>query len=588
MVPVLSFLPGGILGQLAFGLLSNTVLTGNPLGNAGNFFGQLLGGAADGQAAQGQLPILGAQALADGKVSISEAINIAYDEFSKLEGAGVDLRMISDTSELSMAYEKLGLNPEEASDRALRVTLLLDAAEQKLENGDLSAGLDPSLVNILQNGDKGQLLQLTDASRDASLESFNKVNLAAQLPTDVAKRILQGQHLTQVAAAAPSQQQQPDDAAADRSQPDAAAASVADAQQGATAGDASLAETLPQISERPHKGESLGELFKQIAARAKDGEVDSEVIAKLDKMSQLSERLLGNANQDSLKPVMVAAWVKTKDSKPADTAPAVATPKIAAENLMADESKAENLLHDAKQTLADRVHHATHAAPAPAPAPAGDNAQQHIAQAAKSGTSPVVDSNPQITEAAHTVYIAQPSPDGGVQLVDAKTGEVLQTASSHNQLPPRVEGVMDKYADIVAQARLDNQVRVHVRTLAKHGGGQIEVGLNPAELGRIQVKLQIEDGTVHGAITVQRPEVMEQLGRDMRALEQALQDVGLKMSAQGLALQLENNNSGNNGGGQQYRQDQPQVAAFRPAEDEGIQEISGVWSSPDRLVDVRI
>ena len=84
-----------------------------------------------------------------------------------------------------------------------------------------------------------------------------------------------------------------------------------------------------------------------------------------------------------------------------------------------------------------------------------------------------------------------------------------------------------------------HQVAVHIQRAVAAGQGRITISLHPAELGQIDVKLNIgNDGTVKAIISIERPETFELLQRDARGLEKALQDAGLKTDSGSLSFNL--------------------------------------------------
>lgn len=80
-----------------------------------------------------------------------------------------------------------------------------------------------------------------------------------------------------------------------------------------------------------------------------------------------------------------------------------------------------------------------------------------------------------------------------------------------------------------------DQVAVKLSSSAKDGSGKISIKLNPEELGRVDVKLDIgRDGMVRATVMADRPETLDLLQRDARGLERALQEAGLKTDGQSL------------------------------------------------------
>lgn len=83
--------------------------------------------------------------------------------------------------------------------------------------------------------------------------------------------------------------------------------------------------------------------------------------------------------------------------------------------------------------------------------------------------------------------------------------------------------------------------------IAKHvakGVSTFEIRLDPAELGRVDVKLELaQDGRVTAHLAVERPETLDLLQRDAKALEQALRDAGLDTDDASLEFSLNDGSS---------------------------------------------
>lgn len=89
------------------------------------------------------------------------------------------------------------------------------------------------------------------------------------------------------------------------------------------------------------------------------------------------------------------------------------------------------------------------------------------------------------------------------------------------------------------------QIAVHIVRAMADGVSRFTVQLQPAELGRVEVKMEIgRDGTVRATVTADRQETVDQLSRDSRALERALQDAGLKADSQNLHFSLRGGQNG--------------------------------------------
>lgn len=101
------------------------------------------------------------------------------------------------------------------------------------------------------------------------------------------------------------------------------------------------------------------------------------------------------------------------------------------------------------------------------------------------------------------------------------------------------------FAETMANARNTptanpaEQIAVQVRRAQVAGQEQINIKLHPAELGRIEVKLESNtDGTLRAVISAERSETLDLLQRDARGLERALQEAGVKTDSGSLNFSL--------------------------------------------------
>jgi flagellar hook-length control protein FliK len=89
------------------------------------------------------------------------------------------------------------------------------------------------------------------------------------------------------------------------------------------------------------------------------------------------------------------------------------------------------------------------------------------------------------------------------------------------------------------------QIAVQIQRAAAQGQNRVQIRLNPAELGRIDVKVEVgDDGHVRAALAVDKPETLDLMQRDPRALERALQAAGLKTDQDSLNFSLRDDGTG--------------------------------------------
>jgi flagellar hook-length control protein FliK len=94
-----------------------------------------------------------------------------------------------------------------------------------------------------------------------------------------------------------------------------------------------------------------------------------------------------------------------------------------------------------------------------------------------------------------------------------------------------------------AAAPLAEQVAVRISKAIADGVDKISVKLNPAELGHIEVRMEIgPDGKFNAVFAADRPQTLELLQRDARELARSLQDAGLRADTGSLSFNLRGQN----------------------------------------------
>lgn len=123
------------------------------------------------------------------------------------------------------------------------------------------------------------------------------------------------------------------------------------------------------------------------------------------------------------------------------------------------------------------------------------------------------------------------------------------------------------------------QVAFEVVRQFSQGNSRFQIRLDPPELGRIDVRMQVDgDGNVQARMTVERAETLDLMQRDQRALERALAQAGLDSGKTSLEFSLRQNPFSRDGQGQQQGGQQSPFAqrGDRAAADE----IPEITSSP--------
>jgi len=141
------------------------------------------------------------------------------------------------------------------------------------------------------------------------------------------------------------------------------------------------------------------------------------------------------------------------------------------------------------------------------------------------------------------------------------------------------------------------QVAMHIAKAMQNGTDKISIRLNPAELGRVDIKLEVaRDGAVTASVIVDRPETLELLKGDARSLERALANAGLDPDSDKLSFSLRDQNSGNgtarnaegDGRGSASGQDENSAEADDNVDVEALLAEARESASQDRALDINV
>jgi flagellar hook-length control protein FliK len=137
------------------------------------------------------------------------------------------------------------------------------------------------------------------------------------------------------------------------------------------------------------------------------------------------------------------------------------------------------------------------------------------------------------------------------------------------------------------------QVAVEIHKGIAAGKDSITIKLNPAELGKIDVKMELsDDGTLRATIAVEKAETLDLLQKDARGLERALQNAGLQADSGSLNFSLRGEGGGNSNGYETASNNNPTSASGRnngAAEDDpSDQNADPARSSHDGAIDISV
>ena len=206
-----------------------------------------------------------------------------------------------------------------------------------------------------------------------------------------------------------------------------------------------------------------------------------------------------------------------------------------------------NLLLNDSANKADRAQNAVRpgaqaAANTPQPK-AGDIAQQPTPQGAAFSTLLAQNQSGSAATANRAAAGVVRGPE--LALPSSPAGLSAGTTAANTLSRPAAPAVPPQ----VTPRALTGQIAVQIQKSVAQGQDTIKIHLKPAELGRVEIKLDVmQDGRVAATIVADRPETLEMLQRDTRGLQQALQDAGLKSNSADLSFNL----GGGNASGEQH------------------------------------
>lgn len=140
---------------------------------------------------------------------------------------------------------------------------------------------------------------------------------------------------------------------------------------------------------------------------------------------------------------------------------------------------------------------------------------------------------------------------GGEGATNTGTGP----ASASEQAQQAQKAADAKNADRPALNRpVAEQISVRITKAVQAGKDRINIQLRPANMGRVEVKMEIsQDGRLTAIVIADRPETLEQLKNDSRDLERALEDAGLQAQSGDLTFNLRGEQDQENEGNDSFQ-----------------------------------
>ena len=128
---------------------------------------------------------------------------------------------------------------------------------------------------------------------------------------------------------------------------------------------------------------------------------------------------------------------------------------------------------------------------------------------------------------------------------------------------------------LAQQANVQNQVNIAIKNLKDQNMQQIKIKLNPEELGNISIEMELVDSSARGVITVERPEVAQQLAQNLKDIFQNFKQAGVNVDIKDIVVKVDDQTK------QQSQQHQEH------ADNQQAHEIEYTFSEND-LVDIRV
>lgn len=495
----------------------------------------------------------------------------------------VQFGSINNISDLAIAYEKLGFTPTEAIEKAEQVSLIAQLLEafQKHTLGAVNIEEIQNTSGILQaNEDQGGLvspaIRMTEI-RQTAIAFTATINMVPQ--TDF---------VSQIAAKIPLLKNQGEVAIAKNN-------SSKELILPSTGSE--LSTPLTEVSDillNNDEGLLLDTLFPQEVPFASMQAMLKEVIPAPSQQIKVAEFASAIEEKHTpQKPIhkhVADVAVKTAEITTTPNAMAKDAPKpLTVEGL--DSAEVVTIRNAAESGIEHQQKQATPVLRAPVENTVSNKETRSATSAsfANHNGTEVRNVNVLTPVTGKPVIQMQPNETGEIQIINSINGEQLEAETEELRFAERLERNIstakhnNNIAKVAERAQVSEQINIQVKNLVEKGGGHIRMTLNPAELGKVDIQLQIMDGKVQGTILSQNLEVIEQMARDLRSLQQGLAEAGLELDTKGIQFQLRDENDSS----QQHASNQGSDDENN-LEEELENTMASNWTDPDKIIDVSI
>lgn len=147
-----------------------------------------------------------------------------------------------------------------------------------------------------------------------------------------------------------------------------------------------------------------------------------------------------------------------------------------------------------------------------------------------------------LTGVAATAAAAPSAAAGAEAALSQPSAQIPSASANTSNFASQVQNAEESEApqptrQIALPSAID-QLKMQIEKGLQSGSTTIKVQLTPDSLGRVDVKLDIQNGSVKATITADRPETVALLKSDQSGMVQALQDAGLNANSNSLSFYL--------------------------------------------------
>jgi flagellar hook-length control protein FliK len=242
-------------------------------------------------------------------------------------------------------------------------------------------------------------------------------------------------------------------------------------------------------------------------------------------------------------------------------------PKTAVTSQPADKTSSTTQLSSLMQSLQPATHRETSAPAAQAQTPASQSSANQAAQPAGAQTqgsdsnnssgghshseqsrNATDGSSPQSTQQAPDSANAAAAPPSAASnsgtianLAADNTGGISAAVAAQNSgtSSTTLHVAPASQANVQAAPPDLNALAINIAAKSQGGAKQFDISLEPAELGRVEVRLTVDStGNAQAHLVAERPETLQMLQRDSGTLSHALKESGVQLGDNGLQFSL--------------------------------------------------